>query len=131
MVINHLQGLIRAWPETNTQILPEARKSKYKTPEALRGAGSEQKKSFKQSVLRAETTRRFLTEGSVAASLTVFFLRRNFNLCRRELFNQTTGVEPKRMDSGRGWRRRRAGWFLSDGEPRAAEDLPLPTTNAS
>jgi hypothetical protein len=43
MVINHLQGLKGAWPETNTQIPPEARKSKYKTPEALAGASSKRK----------------------------------------------------------------------------------------
>ncbi len=31
MVINHLQGVSGAWPETNTQILLGARNRKYKT----------------------------------------------------------------------------------------------------
>ena len=62
----------------------------------------------------------FLTEGLVTASLTVFFLGENSDLCLSELFSLTTGVELKRMGSEQGWPRRPADLFLSDGARRGA-----------
>jgi hypothetical protein len=52
-----------------------------------------------------------LTEGSAAASLTVFFLQENLYLCRSELFSRTIDVEPRRMGSEQEWPPKLAGLF--------------------
>lgn len=62
----------------------------------------------------------FLTEGPVTASLTVFFLGENFQLCLSAPFNLTTGVVLKRMGSEQGWRPKPADLFSNDGAQRVA-----------
>lgn len=53
----------------------------------------------------------FLTEGPVTASLTVFFLGENFQLCLSVLFSLIIGVELKRMGFEQEWRLRPADLF--------------------
>ena len=54
---------------------------------------------------------RFLTEATLTASLTVFFLGEISQLCLSERFSPTTGVVPRRTDFARVWRRKPADLY--------------------
>jgi hypothetical protein len=56
----------------------------------------------------------------VKATLTVFFLQENSNLCLSAPFSLTTGVELKHMGSERGWRQKQAGLFSSGAVQKVA-----------
>jgi hypothetical protein len=56
-----------------------------------------------------------LTEDSLTASLTVFFLGENCNLCLSEHFSLTIGVELKHMASGQEWHQKPEDLFSNGG----------------